>query len=400
MKARNILALVTSSSQARIRGIARYAKSHDWNLMLENQLAHGPKGWCGDGALVTMKGTPSLLSYVRRLVARGVPVVNLTGSFVPESLPSVVGDNVRIGELAAEHFADRAFRHVAWFSTNWNRIQQQRAAAFSAAWKVRYPQTAPPLRFVWSENSSARVRDDWTRQSHWLAERLAQAPKPLAVFCYSDYDASHVLGICREAGIDVPHEVAILGVDNNTVICENQSVPISSVNHDLERVGYEGAALLDRLMAGSCAQGDKPPAILIPPRGVITRRSTETTAIADPTLRAAMQLIENRLSHPLGAAQIANDLGISRIRLDRLFARELGISVGHEILRQRLIRVKYLLSGTDLSLMEIAHRTGFCNSGYLVNVFRRETGVTPGTFRREMNGDSSELNTRSARRQR
>ena len=384
MGTKNILALVTSSSQARIRGIARYAKSAGWNLMLENQLAHGPKGWRGDGVLVTMKDTPAVIGYVERLRRLGIPVVNLTGSFVPDGIPAVIGDNAKIGALAAEHFADRAFRHVAWFSTNWNRIQQQRAAAFAKAWKRLFPAADEPLRFVWSENSSARNRDDWSRQSSWLATRLKESPKPLGVFCYSDYDASHVLGICRDNKIDVPREVAILGVDNNTVICENQSVPLSSVNHDLERVGYAGAALLDRLMtreARDSRLGARSTSILIPPQGVATRQSTETTAIANPLLRQAMEIIERRLAHPLGAAQIADEMGIPRVRLDRLFARELGSSVGQEILRQRMVAAKALLRDSEMPLSGIASRTGFCNAGYLANTFRREFGVTPGNYR-------------------
>ena len=389
MEAKNVLALVTSTSQARIRGIARYAKSAGWNLMLENQLAHGPKGWRGDGVLVTMKNAPSLVTYVDRIRRMGIPVVNLTGSFVPDSIPAVIGDNAKMGALAAEHFADRAFRHVAWFSTNWNRIQQQRAAAFAKEWKRLCPTADAPLRFIWSENSSARTRDDWSQQSNWLAAHLKGSPKPLGIFCYSDYDASHVLGICRDNKIDVPREVAILGVDNNAIICENQSIPLSSVNHNLERVGYAGAALLDRLMKRkrtgnrNPGSGQDPKTILIPPQGIITRRSTDTMAISDTTLRLAMRIIDQRLAKPLGAAQIADEMGIPRIRLDRLFARELGTSVGQEILHQRMVAAKALLRETELTLSEIASRTGFCNAGYLANTFRREFNVTPGQYRQE-----------------
>ena len=386
MNTKNVLALVTSTSQARIRGIARYARSAGWNLMLENQLGHGPKGWHGDGVLVTMKNTPSLVAYIRRIRRKGIPIVNLTGSFVPAGMPTVTGDNAKMGALAAEHFADRAFRHVAWFSTNWNRIQQQRAAAFAKAWKRLCPTKDAPLRFIWSENSSLRSRDDWAQQSKWLAARLNDAPKPLGVFCYSDYDASHVLGICRDNRIDVPREVAVLGVDNNTVICENQSIPLSSVNHNLERVGYAGAALLDRMMTGPKENGKRRKekaltTILIPPQGIITRRSTETTAISNPTLRQAMEVVRRRLAQPLGAAQIAEEMGIPRIRLDRVFARELGISVGREILHQRMVAAKTLLRETEMTLSEIASQTGFCNAGYLANTFRREFNVTPGNYR-------------------
>ena len=382
MNAKNVLALVTSTSQARIRGIARFAKSAGWNLMLENQLAHGPKGWCGDGALVTMKESPSVIEYVEHLRRLGIPVVNLTGSCSPKDMPAVTGDNRLIGELAAEHFRDRSFRHVAWFSTNGNRIQHQRADAFAKAWRRLRPETDAPRRFIWSENSNARNRDDWSQQSKWLSTLLKNAPKPLGVFCYSDYDASHVLGICRDSGIDVPREVAVLGVDDNDVICENQSVPLSSVRHDLEQVGYAGAELLNHLMEKKVrGNGKTARVILIPPKGVTTRRSTETTAVADPQLATALGIIERRIREPLGAAQIADEMGIPRIRLDRLFARELGTSVGREILRQRMINAKFLLRDTKMNLAEIASRTGFCNAGYLANVFRREFGVTPGQYR-------------------
>ena len=175
----------------------------------------------------------------------------------------------------------------------------------------------------------------------------------------------------------MPREVAVLGVDDNDVICENQSVPISSVRHDLEQVGYTGAELLNRMMEKKKTAR----VILIPPKGVTTRRSTETTAVADPQLATALGIIERRIREPLGAAQIADEMGIPRIRLDRLFARELGTSVGREILRQRMINAKFLLRDTKMNLTEIAAHTGFCNAGYLANVFRREFGTTPGRYR-------------------
>ena len=127
--------------------------------------------------------------------------------------------------------------------------------------------------------------------SRWLTAELARLPKPLGIFAYSDYDASRVLGICREHGIDVPREVSILGVDNNPIICENQQIALSSVNHDLERVGYEGAALLDRLMQGEAAP-ERP--VLIPPRGVTTRQSTDTAAVSDPNAPSVLFCVVSR----------------------------------------------------------------------------------------------------------
>ena len=202
------------------------------------------------------------------------------------------------------------------------------------------------------------------------------------MFAYSDYDASRIIAICRERGLDVPGEVAVLGVDNNPIICENQIVPISSVNHNLERIGYAGAALLDRLMNGGTAP-DNP--ILVAPQGITMRRSTDTVAVNDPVLHSAMAFIKAHLSEPIGAPQIADGIGISRLKLDRLFARELEISVGREIARQRLVQAKLLLRNTDAPLAEIARQTGFGNAAYLVTVFRNTTGLTPGAWRKSAN---------------
>ena len=283
------------------------------------------------------------------------------------------------GIAAAQHFFDRSFRHVAWFSTNWDGIQRERSAAFADEWTRLVPTFDAPARLVWSRNSTAANRNNWSDMSRWLTAELARLPKPLGIFAYSDYDASRVLGICREHGIDVPREVSILGVDNNPIICENQQIALSSVNHDLERVGYEGAALLDRLMQGEAAP-ESP--VLIPPRGVTTRQSTDTAAVSDPILRRAVEIIDRDYAKPLGAAQIADRIGVARVKLDRLFTSEFGTSVGAKILSIRLSAARRLLLDSDLTLSQIATQSGFCNAGYLANTFRRETGLTPGDFRR------------------
>ena len=379
MKTANVIVLASPSSQERIRGIVRYARTAGWNLMLESQLTHCPEGWNGDGALVTLKAGSSVLGFARRLKRRGIPVVNLSSAYLPRDIPAVVGDNRKIGIAAAQHFFDRSFRHVAWFSTNWDFIQRERCAAFADEWTRLVPTLDAPARLVWSRNSTAANRNNWSDMSRWLTAELARLPKPLGIFAYSDYDASRVLGICRESGIDVPREAAILGVDNNPIICENQQIKLSSVNHNLERVGYAGAALLDRLMQGGAVPASP---VLIAPHGVTIRQSTETTAISDPILRQAVGIIDKDYAKPLGASQIASRLGIARIKLDRLFAAELGVSVGTKILNIRLAAARRLLLSTDLTLAAIAVRTGFCNAGYLANTFRRETGLTPGEFRK------------------
>lgn len=384
MKPKCVLILMSPASQARLNGIARLAREREWTLMIESEPSRPPAGWRGDGALVAMKGdSPRLDRFVRELRRAGIPAVNVSGQSVGPGLPTVCGDDGAIGRLAAGHFAERRFRNAAWFSTRWGRVQQLRFAAFAAAWRSAAPGAAEPLRLVWSERFRGRRTAEWSRLSRWLGDAVEAAPKPLGVFAYSDYDASRVLSICRERALDVPGEVAVLGVDNNPIICENQVVPISSVNHDLEQIGYGGAALLDRLMRGGSAPR-RP--VLVQPQGITLRRSTDTVAVNHPVLRSAMAFITEHLSEPIGAPQVADGVGVSRLRLDRLFAKELKTSVGGEIRRQRLVRARLLLRGTDQTLAEIASACGFCNAAYLANLFRRVFGLTPGAWRKTLPG--------------
>ena len=380
MKSNRVLVLTSRASQARLNGIARIARERAWTLMLENEASHPPKGWRGDGAIVMMKkDAPKLAAFVRELRAAGIPVVNISGQLAVNTPPTVCGDDPLIGKLAAKHFAERRFANVAWFSSKWGRVHRLRFTGFAKAWETISPCADMPSRFVWSEHAPMNADTGWSEFSRWLGDCLGTASKPLGVFAYSDYDASRVIAICREHGLDVPGEVAVLGVDNNPIICENQVVPISSVNHNLERIGYAGAALLDRLMNGGTAP-KKP--VLVAPQGITLRRSTDTVAVNHPVLRSAMTFIKTHLSKPIGAPQVADGIGISRLQLDRLFAKELGLSVGREIARQRLVQAKLLLRNTDAPLSEIAKRTGFGNAAYLVTLFRNKTGVTPGVWRK------------------
>ena len=155
-------------------------------------------------------------------------------------------------------------------------------------------------------------------------------------------------------------------------------MPISSIEHDQGRTGYEGAELLDRLM-----NGEKPPRnpILIPPRGITVRASTDFIAATSPIVRKALEHIRSNIGTSFGLSQIAAKAGVSRTTVAQLFEQELGRSVGAEIMRQRLDLAKRLLANDALSIAEIAFRTGFCNPAYFTNTFHRATGLTPKAWR-------------------
>jgi len=368
-----VLVLVSADPPHRFQGIARLAGERGWHIRTESRRLP-PWDWDGDGVLVMLEDIPELKRFIARVRRRRVPVVDLLEDQPQIQLTRVAGDNPEIGRLAAEHFNARDFRHAAFFSLRHNHTHDLRMQGFREAWKGEEPQT-----WLWPDAADGRI-DDWKRMGEWLCDHLADASKPLAVFAWNDYDATHVLNACRRLELKVPDDVAILGVDDNKVICEHQSVNLSSIAHDHERVGYAAAATLERLMSGGAAPR---PLVRVKPRGVVTRESTDTFAVNDPDLQPAIDYIARNLSRPFGAAQIAAALGMPRIRLDRLFAARLGRSAGSEIARRRLALAQKLLSTTDMSLAEIASKCGYCHASFFIRTFRRATGLTPAAWRRE-----------------
>lgn len=373
MASRHILLQLGYTSRRRLEGIARFAREHDWHITLEDRSSL-PRGWTGDGVLTLLRANrPNLLAYARSLRRAGVPLVDFAVCHPEFKVPRVVGDHAAIGALAARHFEERNFRHVAWFSMDFTHTEALRLGGFRDNWSGEAPAT-----FIWHHEVDAARYDDWNAMLDWLGKLLVAAPKPLAVFAYNDADAARLLNAALARGLAVPEEVAVLGVDDESIIVENQQVPLSSVRHDLERLGYEGAALLERMMDGERVPTSP---ILIPPTGITSRRSTDVIAVSSPQMRAAVRLIADHLADTYGTDQLAADLGLSRATLNRLFRAELGTTPSAEMLRQRLAKAKLLLASTEQPLKSIATVCGFCHAAHLANVFRAHVGLTPSAYR-------------------
>ena len=373
---RNVLLMTTPVSHVRMSGITQFAKERGWHLMIADRLSRLPVGWTGDGALATVRGGPTVLDFVRTLRRRHIPVVDLTFDHPEIRVPRVSGDHAACGRLAAEHFLERHFRHAAWFSTVWSHSHALRFDGFRTAWTARGD--AEPARWVLAETLASKDFDNWARAGRHLGNLLKAAPKPLAVLGYDDADAARVEAAARDAGLSVPEEIAIIGIGDDRLVCDYQPVPLSSVNHDLARIGYEGAALLQRIMDGA-----PPPSqpILVPPAGIVTRASTDLFAVESPILRQALVWIRDHLGTSFGVSQLADALSVPRRTLDRLFATELATTVGRETLRQRLVQAKGLLGADALSISEIAARTGFSSPAHLSHAFKSAFGHSPRAYR-------------------
>ena len=372
MKTANVLLLITPSSPGRFNGIARFARANGWHLTVSDRLTHTLNGWTGDGALVTLRDDNEIERKVRLMRKKGIPVVDLSFSRPDINVPRVAGDNELIGQLAAEHLKNRHFKNIAWFSTRWGHQHDLRFLSFARNLDFTVG------RWVWEENHKSAKSDDWKNLSKFLTGHLKKIEKPAAIFCYDDADASCVESAALRAGYKIPEEIAILGAGDDEPLCESQIIPLSSVRHDLEKNGYEGAKLLAALM-----NGEKPPQkpVLIPPKGIAERQSTDTLALSFSLTRSARDIYLKNLANPPSTEMLASELGVSRATLDRAFAADIGISPGKILSRLKLDESKRLLRRSNLTVAEIAYSLGFCNSAYFVNSFKKETGFSPKKWR-------------------
>ena len=310
-----------------------------------------------------------MVHAVRSLQKRGIPLVDMVVNMPKFRLPRVVNDHEAVGRLAAEHFAGRRFRQVAWFSTGAGHVHDLRRLALEGALQGRAE------THDWSYDSSY----SWQTFLKWLKRRLKPEILPVGVLAYDESDATRFLNACLDLDFSIPEDVSILAIGNDFRLCERQVVPISNIEQNMERGGYAAAALLDRLMNGAQTPETD---MLIKPTGIVLRKSTDLVAASDPHCRAALKFIADNLSRPFGAQEISLALGIKRNSLDALFRKEIGASVGNEITGQRIERAKKLLSETDMPLEGVAASTGFCNASYLVAKFKKAYGVTPSVWRR------------------
>jgi LacI family transcriptional regulator len=213
-----------------------------------------------------------------------------------------------------------------------------------------------------------------------LAGWIRGLPKPMGLMVCSDQVGPHVLEACRRAQVEVPDEVGVVGVDNDEILCDMCNPSLSSVDAGHEAVGYQAAGVLHRMMGGADRVD---PVQRVQPRGIVVRKSSDVLATADRQVAEAMRLIRDNACLGLMAGDVIRRLPVSRSVLQRRFRRETGRSLQEEIIQVRLQRARELLAGTDLTLVEVAERTGFKHQEYLGAVFRSRLGKSPAQYRRE-----------------
>jgi LacI family transcriptional regulator len=379
------VALLIESSRAYGRrvlvAISHYAKLHgSWSIYFEQrQTGEKPpdwlKTWKGDGIISRVDD----LVLARAIRRTGLPAVDLRG-IVGIPMPLVKANDDRVAEMAADHLLERGFVNVAYcgyegLSYSERRLKRFRPYVEDHGLECRVYLSPPP-------RANARQRDVecvGVLREQGLAEWISLLPKPVGIMACNDVRGQQVLNTCREMDVAVPEQLALLGVDNDEVLCELSDPPMTSVELDTQTTGHEAAALLDRMM-----NGEAPPAeaIFIDPVGIVARQSTNVLAIEDAHVAAAMRFIRLHAIDGCDVEDVVGNAAISRRALERRFSKVLSRTINEELLRVQVDRVKQLLTETDWPLAQVADRSGFLFPEYMSVVFKREMGTTPGEYRR------------------
>lgn len=380
------IALLIESSRAYGRecllGVARYARTHGpWEILhlergLDERLPPQVGEWAPSGLLTRIDNA----AFCDAIDVLKIPTVDLRGCYRPTMGAMFDTDHEMVARLAFEHFRELGFRSYAYCGypgVDFSDVRSQAYVRFAEEYGFDVDVFLPKLR-VASEEVTRRESLGELEAAGGLIKWLKSLPAPTAIMACNDMRGRQVLRACSEVGISVPDDIAVVGVDDDEVVCELSIPPLSSVEPDAERLGFEAAAMLDAILDGEPAPEET---VLVPPRGMRPRLSSETSAIDDPTVSLAVQLIRDRACEPLQMRDLLQALGVSRSTLERRFRELLGRSPAAQIDHMRMRRAQTLLLETDYKLSRVAKATGYQSAAQFVNAFKRSFGVTPGAFR-------------------
>ncbi len=381
------IAVLTSSTlhgaRTFLSGVANWAKRHaHWRLMVREgrpgEQRFDPLRFGLDGVIACCDDLASL----RKLHAKGVPIVlcdpfpsDLSKLGTLRDVPSVKMDSRAVGVLAAEYFLERKYASFAY-------VAETSALSWSAERRDGFTGRLAEAGFTCTtyDGFSKREKQNWLVERPRMMRWLGALPKPTAIFAAMDGRARLVLDACAEAGVVVPNEIAVLGVDNDPLICETSYPSLSSIRTGGFRRGEQAAGVLAALMSGaSIPETHK----YVEPFAVVTRESTGHDAMRNPLLAKALVFIwAHAGSERCSVSDVVAEMGCSRRLAEMLFAERIGRTVKEEIDRVKFDRVKALLRETNLPVSEIADRCGFSCESHLSFRFAKRFGLSMTDWRR------------------
>ncbi len=361
--------------RALLKGIARYSQVYGpWIFFHE-----GPfwERHSRQDLLERMKSADGIIMregpFMQDILKLRIPAI--VSNYATERIvgaPNIVSDHVAVGRMAAEHLIERGFRHFAFCGYPELFWSNQRCEGFTR----RITEAA----LEWTAYRPPRtIRQHWKKELPFMMEWLEKLPKPVGLFTCVDERSQQVAEACKKSGLRIPDEVAILGVDNDEMICMLSSTPLSSVAITAEKGGYEAAAVLNRLMKGKKHGGAS---IEISPSHVVTRTSTDIVTVADDHVARALTFIRDNSRRELQVKDVALAAGLSRRVLEKRFRKVLNRSVYEQIRHERVGLIIKLLADPTLRIADIADALGFPDAAHIARYFRSQTGMSTAVYRR------------------
>jgi len=382
---RRQVALIYNATQAYdlkvMSGVAAYLQEGvRWNIYLEanslkDQRLPDLNSWKGDGIIANFDD-PQVAATVMHSKVPSVGFGSGYGWYSRKSrIPYFSTNKEAVAHMAADHLMDRGFRHFAYCGYPHSPISgfsEERGQAFAK----HVSQRGFACQIFRGRHKTSRA---WFAIQRSLGRWLESLPKPVGLMAADDQRARQVLEVCRNSGLRVPEDVAVIGVDNDELLCQLSPTLLTSVEQGAKRIGYEAAALLDRMMAG---RRPRKRWFRINPVGVVTRRSTDILAIEDTRVANAMAFIWEHACQGIKVRDILNAMSTSRTGLETHFKAILGHSIHTTIRRVQLERARGLIYETDLPVKQVAARTGFKTVQHMTILFSKMFGVPPAAYRR------------------
>ena len=377
-----ILLLENSRASGRglLRGIARYAHINGpWRFVQSPPFYVAADVW--KRHLKTLKDSGAAGIIARDSVA---DLDQILSSALPTviaaavhrhfgDVPTIVGNNEAIGRMGAEFFLSRGFRNFAFSGIGDIFWSHDRCKAFCS----RVAESGFCADTWCGELGRGRSRSD--DKSTALVKWLISLPKPLALMACNDECGRQVVEACVIAGLKVPEEVAVLGVDNDELMCVLSEPPLSSIELNAERAGYEAAEILDKLMRGETTPSKR---IVVQPKRIVIRRSSDIVAIEDPVIADAIRYIETHRREYLLVSSVAEAVMVSQRTLQKRFRKALGRSVRDEIRRSRIDLASKMLTETNLPVKQVARKLGYSSSKHISRYFKKAKNMSVSEYRR------------------
>ncbi len=367
-------------------GIADYARPHGpWEFYhqeepVSDEIPSWLRDWRGDGIIMRVENR-RLFKDIRKL---GIPCIDLCGLYDDGGIPSIDTDYDSVARIAAEHFFEHGFENLAFYGVpdifysdlccksfvEHVRMKGKEVDVFQCPWE--------PQRVM---ANTAEIRG--LMQENEMAQWLKSLPKPVGLLACNDFRAQLAIDTCMQQGIIVPDDVAVVGVGNDEVLCELSNPPMTSIDINAWKIGYDAAALLESIIRGESPPQER---ILVEPRGIVMRQSSSVLAISDRSVAEAVRFIREHACEGISVEDVLQQVRLSRSTLYRRFDEFLGHSPNAEIRRARLRRIKQFLTETDYPLVKISRLVGINHVENRCNLFKAETGMTARQYRIETRG--------------